>query len=125
MVVFDEFGVKDDEGKEVTEVMRNMAMEGRSDGIHLMLCTQRPDKDIVDSNLKSNLGLRIAFHTVDDTNSQIILDSNGAELIREKGRALVRTNGSYDEVQVVFTEKEDIYTVLSTVRNTVSKSTEN
>lgn len=39
VVIFDEFGVKDDDGGELTEVMRKMAMEGRSDGIHLILCT--------------------------------------------------------------------------------------
>jgi len=109
LVVYDEFGITVDD--EITDKVRRIGQIGRSDGIHLLLATQRPDRNIVDGALKGNLGLRISHRTVDDTNSQIILDANGAELIRNKGRAIVKTD-RFHEVQCYWTDKEDILQAL-------------
>lgn len=109
LVVYDEFGITTDD--EITDKMRRIGQIGRSDGIHLLLATQRPDRNIVDGALKGNLGLRIAHRTVDDTNSQIILDANGAEMIRHKGRVIVKTD-RFQDVQCYWTDKENILQAL-------------
>jgi len=105
LVVYDEFGITTDD--EITDKMQRIGQIGRSDGIHLLLATQRPDRNIVDGALKGNLGLRIAHRTADDTNSQIILDANGAELIRNKGRVIVKTD-KFQDVQCYWTDKKDL-----------------
>ena len=50
----------------------------RSLGIHLLIATQRPDRDILPGQLKDNLPSVICFKVKNETNSKICLDNNRA-----------------------------------------------
>lgn len=50
-----------------------MSAKARATGIHLVLATQHPDKDVVNPQPRSNLGNQIALKTRDIRNSEIIL----------------------------------------------------
>ncbi len=70
-----------------------LAQQGRAFGIHLILCTQRPDSNILNGGIKSNLDVRICGKA-DSVLSQIILDSSAAtEQIPEdsQGRFLTKS----------------------------------
>lgn len=69
-------------------------------GIHVILSTQRPDKDIMPGQIKANLPCSIAFKCVNTVNSQIILDNDLAAQIPDiKGRAILQFEKQV-EVQV-------------------------
>jgi DNA segregation ATPase FtsK/SpoIIIE-like protein len=77
--------------------VRRLGAKARAAGIHLVLATQRPDKDVVPPIVKANLGGKIALQVASKINSRIILDEGGAErllgkgdLIASLGRGLVR-----------------------------------
>lgn len=81
--------------------IKRLGAKARAAGIHLILATQRPDKDVVPPVIKANLGGKIALQVGSKTNSRIILDEGGAEkllgkgdLLASLGRGLVRAQSA-------------------------------
>ncbi|HEX4339025.1 MAG TPA: FtsK/SpoIIIE domain-containing protein [Polyangiaceae bacterium] len=68
--------------------IRRLGAKARAAGIHMILATQRPDRDTVPPIIKANLGGRIALQVGSQTNSRIILDQGGAETLLGKGDLL-------------------------------------
>jgi S-DNA-T family DNA segregation ATPase FtsK/SpoIIIE len=65
--------------------IKRLGAKARAAGIHMILATQRPDRDTVPPIVKANLGGRIALQVGSLTNSRIILDQGGAETLLGKG----------------------------------------
>lgn len=80
--------------------IRRLGAKARAAGIHLVLATQRPDRDVVPPIVKANLGGKIALQVASKINSRIVLDEGGAErllgkgdLLANLGRGLLRAQG--------------------------------
>ncbi len=88
VVVIDEFAdlILSDERTE--KLIVKLGQKARAVGIHLILGTQRPSVDVVSGLIKANFPTRIAFMTSSRIDSQIILDSTGAEQLLGKGDML-------------------------------------
>ena len=66
-----------------------IAALGRAVGIHLIIATQRPDRNAVDPLIKTNLQGRLCFQMADNASSMTILDSvRAADLPPIRGRAI-------------------------------------
>jgi len=65
--------------------IKRLGAKARAAGVHMILATQRPDRDTVPPIIKANLGGRIALRVGSQTNSRIILDQGGAETLLGKG----------------------------------------
>lgn len=94
VVGIDEFADMIMVNKKVEDFVIRIAQKGRACGIHLIIATQRPDKDVVTGLIKSNMPNRIAFKTASRVDSGIILDSNGAEDLLGLGDGLASLEGS-------------------------------
>ncbi|MCL2723637.1 MAG: FtsK/SpoIIIE domain-containing protein [Polyangiaceae bacterium] len=68
--------------------VKRLGAKARAAGVHLILATQRPDRDVVPPLLKTNLGGKIALRVASQINSRIILDEGGAERLLGKGDLL-------------------------------------
>jgi S-DNA-T family DNA segregation ATPase FtsK/SpoIIIE len=90
-----------------------IAAKGRAVGIHLIVATQRPDKSVVDMQIKTNLIGRICFHMTDNASSMTILDNTrAAQLPNVAGRVIFRDGGIQKEVQALHLGEDDLKAVL-------------
>lgn len=77
------------------ELITKIAQKGRAAGIHLVLATQHPSKDIVSPSIKSNFPARVAFKTANSTYSRVLLDQGGAENLMGKGDGIFKLNNTF------------------------------
>jgi FtsK/SpoIIIE family len=105
LVAVDEFATLVDVSPEFMKGVIDVAQRGRSLGIHMILATQQPSGDVIDSKVRANVGIRIALRTADTSNSELIMDAPDAALISRStpGRAFMRAGSDpLIELQAAF-----------------------
>ena len=65
-----------------------IAQNGHAAGIHLIIMTQSPRKEIVTGLIKANIPTKIAFRVKDINESRVFLDTKGAEKLLGNGDML-------------------------------------
>lgn len=94
-----------------------IAQMARAVGIHLILATQRPSREVITGIIKANFPTRIAFKVSSRINSQIILDEVGAESLLGNGDLLFLPPGSSTLVraQGAYISDEEINKIVQTI----------
>jgi S-DNA-T family DNA segregation ATPase FtsK/SpoIIIE len=89
----------------------------RAVGIHLILATQRPSREVITGIIKANIPTRISFKVASRVNSQIILDEIGAESLLGSGDLLFLPPGSSQllRAQGAYIGDEDINHVIKEI----------
>ena len=91
LVIVDEFAALAKEVPEFIEGVVDVALRGRSLGIHLLLATQRP-AGVVTPQIRANTSLRIALRVADDDDSVDVIGSKEAARLPTEipGRAIAK-----------------------------------
>ncbi len=109
VIVVDEFQAMLDTFPELHALFVNLAGRGRSLGIHLILCTQRP-AGVVRDSLLANCSLRVSLRVNNSADSSAVIGTDAAAAIApsQPGRALVQMPGGVAPCQVATTTGDDI-----------------
>lgn len=102
----------------VEPMIVRLAQKARAAGIHLVIATQRPTRDVITGLIKANMPCRIAFKTMSGIDSRVILDQTGAEKLLGMGDLLYKRGDSTDVIraQGVYVSNEEVNRVCDFIR---------
>lgn len=100
--------------QDIETPIARIAQMARAVGIHLILATQRPSREVITGLIKANFPTRISFKVASRVNSQIILDEIGAESLLGNGDMLFLPPGTSNllRAQGAYIRDEDINKVI-------------
>ena len=103
--------------RDVETLIQRIAQLGRAAGVHLIVATQRPSVDIITGPIKANLTSRIAFRTIQSTDSRTILGHVGAEKLLGMGDMLFLRSGAPDieRYHGSFISEEDVECIVGDI----------
>lgn len=95
---------------EVEETIVRLAQKARACKIHLILATQRPTVNVITGLIKANMPNRICLKMASQVDSRTMLDHKGAEELLGRGDAIIKLDGSVNEIrfQCAMITKEQI-----------------
>jgi DNA segregation ATPase FtsK/SpoIIIE, S-DNA-T family len=109
VIVVDEFAAMVADYPDLHAVFADLAARGRSLGLHLVLCTQRPAGSVRDAVL-ANAGVRISLRVNNRADSQAVVGTDAAAELpaQPRGRAFLSVAGeSPRELQVALASAAD------------------
>jgi hypothetical protein len=103
-------------GVKAERSLSNVATRMRAVGIHIVLGTQQPKKQVISTLIKSNLPAKFGFACANNTASILILDHGGAADISEKGRYIYKHGGDELEIQAPYVSTGQIRELVAAIR---------
>ena len=100
-----------------------LGMKARAAGIHLVLITQRPDKEAMPVQLRANLPNRLVLKVADRRNSELVLDDSGAEKLLGCGHLAAKLSGEGRIIlaQVPFANNDEVNELADLIVNSWSQ----
>lgn len=112
VVIIDEYADIVLQSKLAEQYCLRLLQMARAAGIFLIIATQRPSSDIVTGTLKSNLPARICCRVINQVNSRIVLDIDGAEKLLGKGDMIFLFQGTYTRLHGFYIDSGFIASLL-------------
>lgn len=94
--------------RSITTSIISLAQMGRAAGIHMIIATQTPRKDVISGMIKANFPTMISFKVANSTESQVVLDNMGAEKLIGNGDMLFSQNANMERIQCGYIGPEEI-----------------
>lgn len=120
VIVIDELSdLKQQAPKDLESLIIRIAQKGRAAGLHLVIATQSPRKDVITGLIKANVPAKIAFSVSNQLESRIILDQNGADKLLGNGDMLLKTTDmpGAKRVQGALVTKPEVRKVMDYLRS--------
>lgn len=106
-------------GGEAGDYLIRLAQKSRAAGIHLIIATQRPTREVLPGLLCANIPAKIALKTASIRESVIILDHKGAETLTGGGDAFLKLPDRVEEIrfQAAYTSTKDVEAIVNYWKN--------
>ena len=95
--------------KKLETVISKIGMMGRAAGIHLIVCTQHPDRKTITGTIQANITAVVAMATRTATDSRMIAGSNICAKLRGRGDAVLIDGLREERFQGRYISKTDIH----------------
>lgn len=95
--------------KRLETVISKIGMMGRAAGIHLIVCTQHPDRKTITGTIQANITAVVAMATRTATDSRMISGSNICAKLRGRGDAVLIDGLLEERFQGRYISKTDIH----------------
>ncbi len=115
IIVIDEFAELIMQAKNPVEsLIIRIAQKARAAGIHLIIGTQKPVKEVITGLIKSNIPSKFSCKVASNRDSILIFDAAGAEKLLDKGDMLVSFANSIKplRVQSAFVADDEVESVM-------------
>ena len=115
VIVIDEFAELIMQAKNPVEsLIIRIAQKARAAGIHLIIGTQKPVKEVITGLIKSNIPSKLSCKVASNRDSILIFDSSGAEKLLDRGDMLIAFANSLkpQRVQCAFVADEEVEAVM-------------
>ncbi|MBV0926395.1 hypothetical protein KTS45_19490 [Halomicroarcula limicola] len=96
--------------------VRRIAQIARAQGVHLVISTQRPSHEAIDTDLRANLDTRVAFRLPKQSDSRILIDEGGAEELGGDGDMLLKEADRTTRLQGLYVDSDDIRELINQYR---------
>lgn len=95
----------------------SLAQMGRACGIHLVIATQTPRREVISGLIKANFPMSIGLKTKTDVDSRVILDETGAEKLLGRGDMLISKNATMERIQCGYITSAEIDAVTKAIES--------
>ena len=95
--------------------VQRIAQAGRSRGIHLVICTQRPEAKLVPSTTKAQLNGRVALRVNDGISSRMIIEEPDAQYLQKHGDMIYRNGDVIERAQGYLIEIPELDQIIQDV----------
>lgn len=115
VIVIDEFAELIMQAKNPVEsLIIRIAQKARAAGIHLIIGTQKPVKEVITGLIKSNIPSKLSCKVASNRDSILIFDAAGAEKLLDRGDMLIAFANSLkpQRVQCAFVADEEVEAVM-------------
>jgi len=106
-------------GKRMERVLTRLSQRGRSAGIHLVACTQKPTAAVIGSLIKSNFPVRIVGRVTSAEDAKVAtgLPGTGAERLQGRGDFLLIAQGEVTRIQAAYVTEGEIRGIARQIRS--------
>lgn len=96
----------------IQDGLGSIARLGRAAGCHLVLATQRPSSNVINSDMKNNIQQSVLLGDFDSNSSTLIFDSDISHMAKPsiKGRGFIKNSNEIVEFQSYYAEVDKILT---------------
>ena len=97
--------------------VQRIAQAGRSRGIHLVICTQRPEAKLVPPTTKAQLNGRVALRVNDGISSRMIIEAPDAQYLQKHGDMIYRNSDTLERAQGYLIEIPELDEIVQRVKD--------
>jgi hypothetical protein len=113
----DQLGLNRKAKTEFFTAIRKVAQAGRSRGVHLIICTQRPSAQLLPTDIRSLMNLRVAFRVIKREDSQMIIEESGADQLQMLGDLLMKDDHGLRRALGYFTDVDTLRKIINECRD--------
>jgi DNA segregation ATPase FtsK/SpoIIIE, S-DNA-T family len=110
LILVDEYAVLVELFPELQALIADLAARGRSLGIHLVLCTQRP-AGVVRDAVAANCGTRVAFRMLERADAAALISAEPLPAGAPPGRAMISAAGRVTAAHMATISDDDIRSI--------------
>jgi DNA segregation ATPase FtsK/SpoIIIE, S-DNA-T family len=97
--------------KELERLVKKLGNKARAAGIHMILATQQPSRQVITGPIQTNINARVGLRLPSPIESQMLLGEAGAEALLGKGDLLYKCIGDPVRLQSPYLPEEELAAV--------------